>query len=1056
MGFRGGRTALAALAPCALLAPFFLSGAAARAADETTVGVPWTGSPGVTETVADIMERERLAPPRPFALSQVRETHPEIDLRKLLPPRQPRPAPAVSQWPPTAITRSLPTPYTPQTVGTSFLGARLSESGFIPPDSVGDVGPSQVLVAVNGRIKVFDKSGALGSLNATLNNFFASVGGTTNGTTDPHVRYDRLSGRWFITAIDLGSGGSEVGPNDVLIAVSSGSTITGTGSFTFFQFQQDSVGPAPNPDTNGFADYDTLGVDKFALYIGVNMFNQSTTAFLGTTGYVVNKASVLSGGPIVVTAFRQMAGTACPSGAGPLTPQGVSDDDPAATEGYFIGADLCAFSLLQIRRVGDPGGTPTLSANLSVTVPTTMYPIAQVQPSPGLTLDALDDRLFAAMIHENKITGAKNLWTAHNIQVDSSGVGSNTGGRNGSRWYEIGSLTTTPALVQAGTLFDPAATNPFGHWIPSVAVSGQGHMALASSRAGADASSGFASVAAAGRLRTDGLGTTRSPTLAQSSSTIYNVQMSGPQRWGDFSQTVVDPADDMTMWTFQEYCDATNSWGVRAIQLRPPPPATPVCGTPVPVTQATQDVTITGTSVGGSEFFDPGPDTGGPGYPNHLQASVSGGVTVNSVTFNSPTSVTLNVTATTSGLKDVTITNPDGQSIGGSNCIDVILGPVADLAISKTDGQATAVPGATVTYTIVASNAGPSAASGATVADTPPAAITGATWTCVGAGGGSCTASGAGSISDPVNLPPGGTVTYTLTGTIAASAAGSLSNTATVTAPGGVSDPNAANNAATDTDVLAPQADLAITKSDGQAAAPPGAPVTYTIVASNAGPDAASGATVTDTLPAAIVGATWTCVGAGGGSCTASGSGSISDAVDLPVGGTVTYTLMGTIAASATGTLSNTATVTAPGGVTDPDLTNNTDTDTDTLLGLDYFTLEPCRVVDTRGGAPIAGPVLQGQETRPFAVVGHCGIPATAKALSINVTVTQPTAQGNVRLFPADQALPPTSTLNYVAGLTRANNAIIALSPTGEMAVFVAQPLGTTVHLIIDVDGYFQ
>ena len=65
-----------------------------------------------------------------------------------------------------------------------------------------------------------------------------------------------------------------------------------------------------------------------------------------------------------------------------------------------------------------------------------------------------------------------------------------------------------------------------------------------------------------------------------------------------------------------------------------------------------------------------------------------------------------------------------------------------------------------MTYTITASNAGPSNATGATVADTFPASLT-ATWTCVGAGGGTCTASGSGNINDTVNLPAGGSVTYT-------------------------------------------------------------------------------------------------------------------------------------------------------------------------------------------------------------------------------------------------------------------------------------------------------
>jgi uncharacterized repeat protein (TIGR01451 family) len=259
------------------------------------------------------------------------------------------------------------------------------------------------------------------------------------------------------------------------------------------------------------------------------------------------------------------------------------------------------------------------------------------------------------------------------------------------------------------------------------------------------------------------------------------------------------------------------------------------------------------------------------------------------------------------------------------------LTPEADLAITKTDGAATEVPGTSVTYTITATNAaGPSNVT-ATVADTFPASISGVTWTCVGAGGGTCTAAGSGNINDAVNLPVGGSVTYTATGTIAAAATGTLANTATVTATGGATDPTPGNNSATDTDTLTPQVDLAITKTDGSASEVPGTPVTYTITVINSGPSDAVGATVADTFPASISGVTWTCVGAGGGTCTAAGSGNINDTVNVPVGGSVTYTATGNIASSATGTLVNTATVAAAAGTTDTNPGNNSATDTDTL-----------------------------------------------------------------------------------------------------------------------------
>ena len=159
-----------------------------------------------------------------------------------------------------------------------------------------------------------------------------------------------------------------------------------------------------------------------------------------------------------------------------------------------------------------------------------------------------------------------------------------------------------------------------------------------------------------------------------------------------------------------------------------------------------------------------------------------------------------------------------------------------------------------------------------------------------------------------------------------------LANTATVAAPAGTTDPNAGNNSATDTDTLTAQADVGVTKTDGQTTAVPGQPVAYTIVVSNTGPSAASGATVTDTVPAALTGATWTCTASSGSSCTASGNGSIADTVNLLVGGTANYTLTATLDPAATGTLANTATVAAPSGTTDPNASNDSATDIDTIL----------------------------------------------------------------------------------------------------------------------------
>ena len=331
----------------------------------------------------------------------------------------------------------------------------------------------------------------------------------------------------------------------------------------------------------------------------------------------------------------------------------------------------------------------------------------------------------------------------------------------------------------------------------------------------------------------------------------------------------------------------------------------------------------------------------GSGGASGFTASGSGNI---SDTVNLPTGSTITYTlqanigasATGSVANTATVAAPGGVTdpdLTNNSATDTdTLTPQAELAITKTDGVASVTAGGSTIYSIVATNSGPSAAIGATVTDTAPAGLTFGSWSCVASVGSSCPASGSGNISASVNLLSGGTATFTVNVTVAGNATGPIVNTTAVAAPAGVSDPNLANNSATDTDTVGSIADLAITKSDGVASVTSGTSTTYTIVVSNNGPSGVTGATVSDILPAAISSDAFTAVGSGGASgFTASGSGNINDTVDLPAGSTITYTLNANISSSATGNLVNTATVTAPAGVTDPDLSNNSATDTDAL-----------------------------------------------------------------------------------------------------------------------------
>jgi uncharacterized repeat protein (TIGR01451 family) len=472
-------------------------------------------------------------------------------------------------------------------------------------------------------------------------------------------------------------------------------------------------------------------------------------------------------------------------------------------------------------------------------------------------------------------------------------------------------------------------------------------MALGTTYAGVN---DYPGVAVAGRLAGDTLGATAAPTLAQVGLFGYDDFISAllglpAQRWGDYSQTVVDPNDDMTFWTFQEYSATSDfgGWGVRATQLRAPPPATPASASPATVAsgQAAVSVTVTGTSTSGSGFFDPGPDTGGPGFANHIGASVSGGVTVNSVTFTSPTEVTLsvNTTAATAGLKTVTITNPDGQTANG--------------AILTVSGVV------------------------------PVGAVLSGTKTVTG------------------TFLPSGAVTYTVT----------LTNTGT-----GAQADNPGNEL---TDVL---------------------PASLTLVSASASSGTATATVGTNTV-------TW------------NGALAVSASVTITIQATIKSTVTGGTVVSNQGQVSydsdGNGTNDASAQTDDPLVAGAANPTVFTVKGA-YFTLSPCRVVDTRGtpNGPLAGPALVAGASRSFALAGHCGIPATAKALSLNVTVTQPTGPGDLRLYPAGSPAPLVSTINWGAGQTRANNAVAALSPTG-LAVQCDQGSGS-VHLILDVNGYFQ
>lgn len=392
-----------------------------------------------------------------------------------------------------------------------------------------------------------------------------------------------------------------------------------------------------------------------------------------------------------------------------------------------------------------------------------------------------------------------------------------------------------------------------------------------------------------------------SVSLTSSSASGNQWSVNGDPIGGATSQSfVATAAGNYTTTVTNAFQCASAASAITTVTVNPLPP-TPTITPGGPTTfYAGGSVTLTSSSASGNQWYLNGNPIGGETNQQYV--------------------------ATASGNYSVTVTSI-GCSSAASSTITVTAMPPPDLSISVTDGVTQVNPGGTTTYTIIATNNGPSPAPGSTVADTFPAALTCA-WTCAGAGGGTCTASGSGNINNTVNLPVGANVTYTAVCSISGSASGLLSNTATISSPPGATDPVPGNNSATDTDSLIVVANLALTLTDNRQFAQIGSTLNYVIAVTNAGPSNAT-VTVTDALPPQLGSGSWTCVATGGAVCANGSGNTLSDTVTLPVGGQASYLYTATVVASgASDQIVNTASV-APLVGTDPNPSNNSATDTD-------------------------------------------------------------------------------------------------------------------------------
>lgn len=146
--------------------------------------------------------------------------------------------------------------------------------------------------------------------------------------------------------------------------------------------------------------------------------------------------------------------------------------------------------------------------------------------------------------------------------------------------------------------------------------------------------------------------------------------------------------------------------------------------------------------------------------------------------------------------------------------------------------------------------------------------------------------------------------------------------------------------------------------------------------------------------------------------------------------------------------------------VTNPDTGAGTKTNaffyTPPPTATDFFTLTPCRVLDTRNAnGPTGGPVMGASAERSFPVAGSCGVPVNAKAVVVNMTVISPTAGGYLSIDPGNAFPLGTAAMTFQTAEILSNNATLLLATDGTGTIRILNGASGTTHVAVDVTGYY-
>lgn len=461
-------------------------------------------------------------------------------------------------------------------LSAGFAG-QADDNTVAPPDVAGAVGPDHVFQFLNNGRTIYDKNGAVVAPTISIQQFW-SVLGTASGqpaesVRSPRVLWDHYSGRWLVCAI----GG---GANHWLL-VGASQTADPAGAYDLYAIQV-------NLSTNGFnhvnnrPDMLIMGFDPNNVVISANIFNLSFVSFVHSDVYILNKARLMAGpaGQSLVhnTDFRIVHGP-CPAfghsrNFAPCVTFGQTNASAVnylVDTGWYDETDL-GVRYFRVSRITGTGAAAVVDCmgydNFVVTPECYNFDVADAeQPDNCHPLRAGDSRLTSPAILRNG-----KIWFVHAVGAADS-LCADPAETEPSKaeivWVAVdpASVGTTNVPEQYGHVSDPN----LAYFYPSIAVNGEDCVLIGFSGAGPN-SRQFVSCYYAVREAADPPGAVQPVAVLKAGEATYLRTLGTPiNRWGTYSSACVDPADEQTLWTVQEYArpevggecpiDSTGRWG---------------------------------------------------------------------------------------------------------------------------------------------------------------------------------------------------------------------------------------------------------------------------------------------------------------------------------------------------------------------------------------------------------------------------------------------------------------------------------------------------------------